>query len=161
MGYQLEQLLVIRGRREDRARGELQTARQAVSQAEVDLENQRVALRTFEETKEERRDRIYAMIIGQNVTREDLELAREGIARIDKEGVLKADNVARAQEVLAQRRDDAEKAKAAYIVTAKECSKIAEHKADWQREELREAEYRQDIELEDFTGKKVNDDRGV
>ncbi len=159
MAYELEQLLVIRTRREDRARGELQTARQAVSQAMVDLENQRIALAQFEETKDERRDRIYDLIIGHEVKRDDLELAREGIARIDEEGVLKANNVERAKEVLRQKEDEAEKAKDAYIITAKECSKISEHKAEWQREESREAEYRQDIELEDFTGKKTNDDR--
>ncbi len=159
MAYALEQLLTIRNRREDRARGELQTARQAVSRATRDLEDRRAALAEFEATKEERRDRIYDLIIGRNVRRDDLELAREGIARIDQEGVLKADNVVRAKEVLAQKEAEAEKAKDAYIVTAKDRSKISEHKADWQREEMREAEYRQDIELEDFTGKKLNDDR--
>ncbi len=158
MGYQLEQLLVIRNRREDRARGELQTARQAVSQAEVDLENQRVALKEYEATKEERIDRIYAVIIGQNVKRDDLELAREGVARIDQEGVLKADNVERAKEVLTQKRTAEAEAKTAYILTAKDRSKISEHKAQWQLEEALEVEYRQDIELEDFTGKKLNDD---
>ncbi len=160
MGYELEQLLTIRTRREDRARGELQTARQAVSQAMVDLEDQRTALAEFEKTKEEKIDRIYNVIIGHNVKRDDLELAREGIARIDEEGILKANNVERAKEVLKQKEDEAEKAKDAYIITAKECSKIAEHKAEWVREESREAEYRQDIELEDFTGKKVNDEYG-
>lgn len=159
MAYGLEQLLVIRNRREDRARGELQTARQAVSKAEVELENQRAALAKYEETKDARRDRIYEMIIGQHLKREDLELAREGIARIDEEGILKADNVVRAKEVLVQTQAKAEEAKAAYIVTAKAQSKIKEHKAEWQRDEDREMEYRQDIELEDFTGKKVKDDR--
>lgn len=159
MPYQLEQLLTIRTRREDRARGELQTARQAVSQAEVELEAQRTALREYEDTKEARRDRIYETILGHALKREDLELAREGIARIDQEGVLKADNVVRAKEVLTQKEAAAEEARLAYVATAKDLSKIAEHKADWQREETREAEYRQDIELEDFTGKKVLDDR--
>ncbi len=159
MAYALEQLLTIRNRREDRARGELQTARQAVSQATRDLEDRRAAWAEFEATKEDRRDRIYEQVIGHSLKREDLELAREGIARIDREGVLKADNVVRAREILAQKEAEAEKAKDAYIVTAKDRSKISEHKADWQREEMREAEYRQDIELEDFTGKKLNDDR--
>ncbi len=159
MAYQLEQLLTIRNRREDRARGELQTARQAVSQAQRDLEDRRADLAEFEASKDERRSRIYDTVIGRQVKRDDLELAREGLARIDQEGVLKADNVTRATEVLAQKETAAEEAKAAYILSAKDRSKITEHKADWQREEQRDAEYRQDIELEDFTGKKVNDDR--
>ncbi len=159
MGYALEQLLVIRERREDRARGELQVARQAVSKAEAELEEQREALRTYEATREERRDRIFAAILGRSISMDDLELAREGVARIDEEGILKADNVVRAEEHLAHRRTEAETAKTTYIVTAKERTKITEHKADWTRVVIREEEYRQDIELEDFTGKKVTDDR--
>lgn len=159
MGYELEQLLAIRVRREDAARGKLQTARQAVSKAELDLESRRADLRAYEETKDERRDGIYEMILGRSVRRDDIELAREGIASIDREGALKADNVVRAQEELEHRKSEAAEAKSEYIATAKERSKISEHKADWRRTEQREAEYRQDIELEDFTGKKVNDDR--
>lgn len=161
MPYALAQLLTIRERREDRARGELQTARQAVMQAEADLEARRQDLRDFEATKEERRDRIFAAVIGRPVRPDELELAREGIARIDEEGILKADNVARAGEELSRRRAAAEAAKAAYVATAKERMKISEHRAEWQRAEIREGERLQDIELEDFTGKKVLDDRAL
>jgi hypothetical protein len=37
--------------------------------------------------------------------------------------------------------------------------KIDEHRNAWQIAEIKEEEYRQEIELEDFTGKKVLDDR--
>ncbi len=160
MTYALEQLLIIRGRREDRARGELQTARQAVSQAETALRDQQEALRQYEETKEERRDRIFAAILGRAITMDDLELAREGVARIDEEGILKANNVACAEEEVAQRKKEAEAAKTAYIASSKERMKISEHKEDWKRIQLKEEEFRQDVELEDFTGKKVSDDFG-
>ncbi len=160
MGYALEQLLIIRGRREDRARGELQTARQAVRQAEDVLKTQQEALSLYERTKEERRDRIFAAIIGRSIQMDDLDLAREGVARIDEEGVLKANNVARAEEELAHRKEEAETAKVAYIISSKERMKIAEHKNDWMHFQLQEDEHRQDLELEDFTGKKVTDDRG-
>lgn len=157
--YELEQLLVIRTRREDRARGDLQVARQAVSRAEADLEKQQLVLEDYNKSKEARRSRIYDSIIGREVKRDDIELAREGVARIDREGVLKADNVERAKEVLKEKKLSAEKSKAQYILTAKERSKIIEHKTDWEKDYQRELEYRQDIELEDFTGKKVKDDR--
>ncbi len=158
MGYALEQLLTIRGRREDRARGELQTARQAVSQAETALRDQQEALRQYEETKEERRDRIFAAILGRAISMDDLERAREGVARIDEEGILKANNVVRAEEEVEQRKKEVETAKTAYIASSKDRMKISEHKEDWKRVQLQEEEFRQDIELEDFTGKKVSDD---
>ncbi len=159
MGYALEQLLTIRGRREDRARGELQSARRAVAQAEETLKVQQDALERYEFTKEERRDRIFAAIMGRSIQMDDLDLAREGVARIDEEGVLKANNVARAEEELTHRKEEAETAKLAYILSSKERMKIAEHKDDWIRFQFQEDEHRQDIELEDFTGKKVTDDR--
>ncbi len=158
MGYALEQLLTIRGRREDRARGELQTARQAVSQAETALRNQQEALHQYEITKEERRDRIFAAILGRPISMDDLERAREGVARIDEEGILKANNVVRAEEEVEQRKKEVETAKTAYIASSKDRMKISEHKEDWKRVQLQEEEFRQDIELEDFTGKKVSDD---
>jgi hypothetical protein len=36
--------------------------------------------------------------------------------------------------------------------------KITEHRAIWEAEETAVAEYRSEMELEDFTGKKVADD---
>ena len=92
MPYALQPLLVIRETREDRARGELTAARRAVVEAEEALADRQRELAEFEETKEERRDRIYATIIGRTVSRDQIDLANEGVARIDEEGVLKADN---------------------------------------------------------------------
>ena len=97
MAYILQPLLKIRLMREDRASGELTAARQAREAAEEVLEARRQDLVRYEETREERRDRIYDAIIGQTVSRDRLDLAAEGVARIDEEGALKADNVKRAE----------------------------------------------------------------
>ena len=96
MSYTLQPLLRIRTMREDRASGELVAARRAVAAAESALDARRQELSSYEETKEARRDRIYDAIMGREVSREQLDIANEGVARIDEEGVLKADNVKRA-----------------------------------------------------------------
>jgi hypothetical protein len=140
--------------REDRASGELTAARQAVRTAAEALESRRRELEEFSRTKDERRDRIYATIMGRPVSREQIDLAQEGVARIDEEGALRADNVLRAQSELKTREAEAETAREAFIAASKNRMKIDEHRAVWVAEEAREQENRAEGELEDFTGRK-------
>lgn len=159
MAYALESLIKIRTRREDTARGELTAARLKMSQAQSELEARKEELSEFEKTKEERQDKIFAAIIGRTVGSDDLELAREGITRIDEEGNLKADNVVRAEDVVRERQKEVEVARAGFVIATKNRMKIDEHKQSWLKVEEAENEHRQEVELEDFTGKKVQDDR--
>lgn len=154
MSYALQPLLNIRAMREDRASGELTAARQAVRVAEESLESRKREFADFERTKEERRDRIYDAIIGREVSRDQVDMAQEGVARIDEEGVLRLDNVHRAEGELKERQTAAEAARVTFIIASKNRMKIDEHKAEWAKEEAKEAEYRAESELEDFTGRK-------
>lgn len=159
MAYALESLIKIRTRREDAARGELTAARLRMSQAQNELLARKEELSEYEKTKEERRDKIFAAIIGRTIGSDDLELAREGISRIDEEGNLKADNVIRAEDVVREREKEVEVAKEGFVFATKNRMKIDEHRQTWLRMEEAENEHRQEVELEDFTGKKVLDDR--
>ena len=158
MAYALQPLLKIRLMREDRASGELTAARRAVAAAQDALEAREKDLAAYNETKEERRDRIYAAIMGQAVSRDRLDIAQEGIARIDQEGAIKADNVAQAKQDLKKREEAAETARSLFVLATKNRMKIDEHKAVWVAEEKKENESRAEIELEDFTGRKQDDD---
>ena len=154
MAYLLQPLLRIRTMREDRASAELSAARQAVRQAEQTLEERKAELLDFENTKDERRDRIYNAVIGHSVSRDELDLALEGVARLDEEGALKADNVALAQAELRKKEESAENARNNFVKASKERMKISEHKAMWLAEEAKEQEERAEGELEDFTVRK-------
>ncbi len=154
MAYTLQPLLRIRAMREDRASGELVAARQALAAAEEALTARRRDLVEWEETKEERRDRIYDAIIGREVSRDQIDLANEGVARIDEEGVLKADNVKRAEGVVAEKTAAAETARANLNVAIKNRMKIDEHKAVWLADEAKTQEARAEGELEDFVVRK-------
>ena len=158
MPYALQSLLRIRAMREDRAAGELTAARQAVAVARDELASRQEELEEFEATKEERRDKIYDTVMGRTVSREQLDLAQEGVARIDEEGVLKADNVKRAEKELEKRVEAETMAHANFTVASKNRMKIDEHKAAWILEDLKEQEFHAEIELEDFTGRKKDDD---
>ncbi len=154
MAYVLQPLVRIRTMREDRAQGELVSARRELAAAEAAVAARRRDLAAWEATKDARRDRIYATIMGRPVSRDQLDLANEGVARIDEEGALKADNVVRAE---AERRTCAEAAEAARINLnhmTKNRMKIDEHKAVWVVEDARAQEFRAEGELEDFNVRK-------
>ena len=154
MSYTLQPLLRIRTMREDRATGELTAARQALAAAEEALVARRRDLTEWEETKEARRDRIYDAIIGQKVSRDQIDLANEGVARIDEEGVLKADNVTRAEGVVKENTEAAEVARANLNLATKNRMKIEEHRAVWLAEDAKVQEARAEGELEDFVVRK-------
>lgn len=154
MGYILQPLLKIRLMREDRASGELTAARQAREAAEEILAARQRDLDAYNETREERRDRIYDAIIGQTVTMERLDLAAEGVARIDEEGVLKADNVKRAESDVNECKNQEAEARRRYNLATKERMKIDEHRAIWIAADAAEQELRAEGELEDFVGRK-------
>ena len=146
--------------REDRASAELVAARQEVVRAEQQLEERKNELRQFEATKEERRDRIFAAVVGHSITREELDQALEGVARIDEEGVLKADNVNLAVVNVKEKEKLSEEAHRLFVKASKDRTKISEHRVVWLVEEMKEQEFRQEIELEEFTGKKNVEEMG-
>lgn len=140
--------------REDRASGELVAAKRDLALAEEALAARKRELADFEATKEARRDRIYATVIGHTVSRDQLDLANEGIARIDEEGVLRADNVTRAEAERKNREEAAEVARANLNLATKNRMKIDEHRSVWLAEDAKAQEARAEGELEDFTVRK-------
>lgn len=156
MAYVLKPLLDIRIMRQDRASGELTAARRAVRDAEAAVEARKRELADFERTKEERRDRIYNTIMGRPVSREKLDLAQEGVARIDEEGAIRLDNVRQAEGELNKREAEAEAAREVFVAASKNRMKIDEHRTVWITAKAAEQERRTECELEDFTGRKQN-----
>ena len=140
--------------REDRAIGELTAAKHALVAAEEALAARRHELEEYESTKEERRDKIYATVIGRAVSREQLDLVCEGVARIDEEGTLKADNVVRAENERKTCESAAEVARSNLSFATKNRMKIDEHRAVWLAAEAKEQEARAEGELEDFIVRK-------
>ena len=124
MAYTLQPLLRIRMMREDRASGELVAAKRDLALAEEALVARKKDLEEWEATKEERRDRIYATVMGRTVSRDQIDLANEGVARIDEEGALKADNVKRAEAERTKREEVAEVARQNLNLATKNRMKI-------------------------------------
>ena len=157
MPYLLQPMIRIRQRREDAAGAALVVARTEERAAAKTLEERKEELAEYERTKEERRDRVYDAVMGRPCSMDDLDKAREGVARIDEEGVLKADNVVRAEGVLHEKEEASAAAQSALNLAIKNRMKIEEHRSAWIEEDRKEQERLEDIELEDFTGRKQDD----
>ena len=128
----------------------------AAAAAAADAVDARKAeLEKFEASKDERRDRIYDTILGRPVNRDQIDLALEGVARIDQEGAIRLDNVRQAENELKKKEEAVETARAGFFEATKNRMKIGEHKVVWQEIEAKEAEAQSDMELEDFTARKL------
>ncbi|MBQ3810965.1 MAG: YscO family type III secretion system apparatus protein [Kiritimatiellae bacterium] len=157
MPYVLQPMIRIRQRREDAAGAALVVARTEERAAAKTLEERKEELAEYERTKEERRDRVYDAVMGRPCTMDDLDKAREGVARIDEEGILKADNVSRAEGALHEKQEASAAAQSALNLAIKNRMKIEEHRAAWVEEDRLDQERHAEFELEDFTGRKQDD----
>jgi len=154
MSYPLQSLLTIRSMREDRASTVLTGARRARANAADVLSQKREARERYEETKEERRDRVYETVMGRPVRRDALDRVREAVTRIDEEGLLLVEAERKAQDVLTEKTQEEGRAHVSYVAATRERTKIDQHREIWTDEDRRAQELAADAEMEEFTGKK-------
>ena len=157
MAYALQSMLTIRGKREERAQTELAAARSARDQAVRALEEKVAERARFEETKEERRDRIFATVIGRVVSMDDLDQARSAVGGIDEQGMLLAEAERQAENMLKEREKETEAARERFAAASKDKEKILEHKSVWEAEFAKQQEMVADAEMEEFTGVKIHE----
>jgi len=158
MSYPLQSLLKIRSMREDRASTVLTGARRARATAADVLSQKREARERYNETKEERRDRVFETVMGRPVRREALDRVREAVSRIDEEGLLLEEAERKAQDVLTEKTQEESRAHVHYVAATRERTKIDQHREIWMEEDRRSQELAEDAEMEEFTGKKVTED---
>ena len=154
MNYPLQSMLKIRVMREDRAGSALTAARRARKTAADELENRRRERARYLETKEERRDRLYDQVMGKPVSMDALDDVRTAVTRIDEEGVLLEQAEQKAEDVLKQKEREAETARVEFVGASRNRMKIDEHRNIWVEEVRLEEERAADAEMEEFTGKK-------
>ena len=157
MAYALQSMLKIRGMREERAQTELVGARIARAKAERELEEKTADREKFDETKEERRDKIFDAVIGRVVSMDELDQARSAVSRIDEEGMLLVEAEHQAEHLLQTRDEETEAARVKFAVAMKNKAKIDQHRLIWEEEDRKMQEMLADAEMEEFTGKKLTE----
>lgn len=155
MAYALQSMLKIRAMREDRAGTELTGARRARTSAEKVRDEKAEATARYEATKESRRDKVYAAVMGRVVSMDALDQARAAVSKIDEEGVLLAEAERQATEEFQKRDAEAESARVRFVAATRNKAKIDQHRLAWEEEDRRQQEMLADAEMDEFTGRKM------
>ena len=158
MNYPLQSMLKIRVMREDRAGTALTSARRARKVAADELEMRRRERAAYLETKDERRDHIYEQVMGRAVGMDVLDDVRTAVTRIDEEGVLFERAEQEAEAALKKKEREAESARIEFVGASRNRMKIDEHRKIWVDETRLEEERAADAEMDEFTGKKRNEE---
>lgn len=159
MAYALQSMLKIRGLREERAQAELVQAKAVLAQAERELQARADARVEYEAGKEERRDKVYAAVIGRTVKMDDLDRARSAVTLIDEEGILLAEAERKARAVFTEKESAAEAARGVLAMATRNKEKIVQHRRVWEEEDRRLRERIADAEMDEFAEIRRRNDR--
>ena len=154
MAYPLAPLARIRRLREEAAAAERSAREKALLAARQETLARRKALEDYLAWRKEEEDRRYREILGTEMSRREMDVFKSGVAALrEKDNVLmEALEAARkAEEEAARRRDEAAET---LKRRRKDKEKIEAHREIWRVGEAREAERREDLEMEEFTGLK-------
>ncbi|MDR2892011.1 MAG: type III secretion protein [Deltaproteobacteria bacterium] len=155
--YPLTPLARIRQLREDAAATECAGREKALLAARQETLLHRKALEDYLLWRKEEEERRYQAILGQEMPRREMEIFKSGIAALrDKDAILleAVEAAQKAEAEAARLRDEAVKI---LQQRRKDKEKIEAHREIWQSGEAKEAERREDLEMEEFTGVKKAD----
>ncbi|MBO4312447.1 MAG: YscO family type III secretion system apparatus protein [Desulfovibrionaceae bacterium] len=148
--YPLEMLLTVRRHREDAAANNVKRAESSLKAAEQLAETRRSELAQYQAWRSEETERRYEAIMGSRCTLKELDDFRAGLAALDAREAMKAEAAELAARDAEMMRGNLEKARAAARAAQKERAKIQAHKDIWTEGDKKEAERKEDLELEEF-----------
>ena len=148
--YPLASLLMVRQYREESAKRRVRSAETALREAEEQVQRQQKALEEYRLWRKEEEDRRYAAIMNIPMSLEELDNFKAGLALMASEETNLEQAVIQARKIVEDRRTELEKAKEAAKIAGKNTSKIQAHKDIWKEEAKKEAEHKEDLELEEF-----------
>ncbi|WP_294555845.1 YscO family type III secretion system apparatus protein [uncultured Mailhella sp.] len=148
--YPLEALLSVRHYREEGAKRRVRGAENALREAEAEMEKKKKELEAFRIWRVEEEDRRYAAIMGVPMRMEKLDAFKNGLALLVAQENDKEQAVVLAGKEVERRKEELLHAQEAVKTARKNTSKIQAHKDIWQEEAKKEAEHKEDLELEEF-----------
>ena len=152
-GYPLAPLGRVRQLREEAAALEYSAREKALQAARRETLVRRKALEDYLVWRKEEEDRRYRDILGRELSQKDMDEFKDGVAVLrEKDNVLleAVEEARKAEEEAAGRRDEAAEA---LKQRRKDKEKIDSHREIWVIGEAREAERREDLEMEEFAKK--------
>ena len=153
-GYPLAPLARVRELREEAAATEYSAREKALLAAKQETLARRKALEDYLVWRKEEEDRRYREILNQELSRKEMDEFKAGVAALrEKDNVLMeaVEEARQAEEEAARIRDAAADN---LKQRRKDKEKINSHREIWQTGEAREAERREDLEMEEFSAAK-------
>jgi type III secretion protein O len=150
----LAPLARVRQLREELAATEYSACEKEFLAARQETLLRRKALEDYLIWRKEEEDRRYQEILGQEMARREMDVFKAGVAALrEKDTILleAVEEARRAEEEAARRRDEAAKT---LKQRRKDKEKIGAHQETWLAFEAKEAERREDLEMEEFSGAK-------
>ena len=148
--YPLESLLSVRHFREEGAKRTVRYAELAVREAEAFVQACREELETFRIWRHEEEERRYDAIMNKVMDMPKLDAFKAGLAQLAAMEAQKEEEIRKAEKKVLDAEEALRKARESARQALKNTAKIQTHKDIWQEEAKKDAEHREDLELEEF-----------
>ena len=159
-GYPLALLARVRQKREEDAAADYAAKSKALLAAREETRARRQALEDYLIWRKQEEDRRYQEVLGKEMSRQDMDEFKAGVASLrEKDNVLMEalEEARRAEEEAESRQNEA---RAVLRQRRKDKEKISAHQEIWETAEAREAERREDMEMEDFSSLNKTESEG-
>ena len=148
--YPLQSLLTVRYFREEGAKNAVRAAERRLAEAQEAVRNKAEELERYRIWRPQEENRRYDAIMGTSLSLEDVAEFRAALGALAEGEQRRAQEVAEAEKVAAQKEAEVIAARAAVAEARKEAAKIEAHRDIWLAEAKKEAERQADLELEEF-----------
>lgn len=155
--YPLAALLKIRLFREDGARRAVRQAERRLEEAGAEIVRRREELERYREWMPREADRRYAAIMGRPISPDGLSDFRASLSDLEMGAQERAEAVRLAELEAEKRRGELEEARKAAAQARRDAARIEAHRDIWTALARKEAERREEAELEDFTPRTAQD----
>lgn len=155
--YPLEILITARKIREDNAQRAVVEAKNALKEAEENLVRKRNEVEEYKIWCKEEEVRRFQEIRNTILTRKAIDTFKREIAALYDKIVVFEEAVVTAETMVEQAKTGVEEATKAYQFAIQQKEKIEKHKEHWQEQIRKEVARLEDLEMEEFAGKKHED----
>ncbi len=156
--YILEDILRVRNFRKDIAEKNFTQAQRLVVEAEENVKRAEKELEEFKVFIVKESDRLYKKVMNKKVKKEAVDALNAAIRTLKSRLIDHEKAVENEKENLEKAKKNVEEKRQILMEANKNIEKLNAHKESWIREALKEEEMISDKELEEFTGKKSNNE---
>ena len=148
--YPLAGLLFLRNLREENAARAVRAAEAAARLAAAAREAQEKKLAEYRLWRREETERRYRSIMGQTLSRTELDDFKTGLALLDERELAEVEELRQAESALAEAEAKTAAAREDWRAADRARRKLLTHQDEWRTAEAREAGRQEDLELEEF-----------